>query len=44
MNRDDVLTTLFGEFQDLMACDAIRNGFAEEKKRKLTQEEMYELE
>lgn len=44
MDSQAVRTMRFGEFQDLMACDAIYNGFAVEKKRKLTQEEMLELE
>lgn len=46
MDKEDVLNTVFGEFQDLMTCDAISHGLAEEvaKKKKLTQEEMYELE
>lgn len=44
MTRNDVLTTRFGEFQDLMACDAVYHGVAVEKKPKLTQEEMLELE
>lgn len=46
MNREDVLNTVFGEFQDLMTCEAIYMGFAEEveRKRQLTQEEMYMLE
>ena len=46
MSTEDVLNTPFGEFQDLMTCDAIYHGFAEEvaKKKKLTQEEMLLLE
>lgn len=46
MDKEDVLNTVFGEFQDLMTCDAIANGLAEEvaKKKKLTQEEMLMLE
>lgn len=46
MDKEDVLNTVFGEFQDLMTCDAISHGLAKEvaKKKKLTQEEMYELE
>lgn len=46
MNREDVLHTTFGELQDLMTCDAIAHGLAEEvtKKKKLTQEEMLMLE
>lgn len=44
MSAEDVLCMRFGEFQDLMACDAIFRGVAEEKAAQLTQEEMYELE
>ena len=46
MDKDDVLNTVFGEFQDLMTCDAISHGLADEvaKKKKLTQEEMLMLE
>lgn len=45
MNREEVLGTRFSEFQDLLACDAIAKGFAEEiERKKRTQEEMYELE
>lgn len=46
MDKEDVLNTTFGELQDLMTCDAIYHGLAEEvaKKKKLTQEEMLMLE
>lgn len=46
MDKEDVLNTVFGEFQDLMTCDAISHGLADEvaKKKKLTQEEMLMLE
>lgn len=44
MDGRAVRTMRFGEFQDLLACNAIYRGVAVEKKRKLTQEEMYELE
>lgn len=44
MSGDAVRTMRFGELQDLLACDAIYNGTAIEKKKKLSQEEMYELE
>lgn len=46
MSSEDVLNTTFGEMQDLMTCDAICHGLAEEvaKKKKLTQEEMLLLE
>ncbi len=46
MDKEDVLNTVFGEFQDLMMCDAISHGLADEvaKKKKLTQEEMLMLE
>lgn len=46
MDPEDVLNTPFGELQDLLTCDAIYHGFAEEvaKKKKLTQEEMLALE
>lgn len=46
MDNDDVLNTTFGEFMDLLTCDAISSGFANEvaKKKKLTQEEMLALE
>ena len=46
MDKDEVLNTVFGEFQDYMTCDAIYHGFAEEvaAKKKLTQEEMLALE
>lgn len=42
MRREEVLSMRFGEFQDLMACDAVYHGLAEEvvKKPKLSQEEM----
>ena len=46
MDKEDVLNTVFGELQDLMTCDAIYHGLAEEvaKKKKLTREEMLMLE
>jgi hypothetical protein len=44
MDGGAVRTMRFGEFQDLLACDAIYNGTAVEKKKKLNQEEMLELE
>lgn len=46
MDKDDVLNTTFGEFMDLLTCDAISSGYATEvaKKKKLTQEEMLMLE
>lgn len=46
MTKEDVLHTTFGELQDLMTCDAITHGLAEEvaPKKKLTQEEMLMLE
>ena len=34
----------FGEFQDLLACDAIYNGIAIEKEQKMTQEEMWDID
>ena len=46
MSREDVLNTRFSELQDLMTCDAVYHGLAEEveKKKKLTQDEMLMLE
>lgn len=46
MDKEAVLNTVFGELQDLMTCDAIYHGLAEEvaKKKKLSQEEMLALE
>lgn len=46
MDSEEVLNTVFGEMQDLMVCDAIYHGLAEEvaKKKKMTQEEMLMLE
>lgn len=42
MSRAEILATRFGEFQDLIACQAIAKGDAVERK-KLSQEEMYAL-
>ena len=46
MNKEDVLYTTFGELQDLLTCDAITHGLADEvaPKKKLSQEEMLALE
>lgn len=46
MDKDDVLNMVFGEMQDLMTCDAICHGLAEEvaEQKQLTQEEMLMLE
>ena len=46
MNKEDVLYTTFGEMQDLLTCDAIAHGLADEvaPKKKLSQEEMLALE
>ncbi len=44
MHREQVLGMRFGELQDLMACDGIYHGMLEEVEKKLTQEQMYELE
>jgi hypothetical protein len=31
MSRQDTLSTLYGEFMDLLSCDAISHGTAKEK-------------
>lgn len=40
MSAEETLNTRWGLFLDLMACMAIDNGGAEEKKKKLTQEQI----
>ena len=40
MNAEETLNTRWGLFLDLMSCSAIDNGGAEEKKKKLTQEQI----
>lgn len=44
MGRQEILNTRMGEFLDLTACLAIYNGGAEEKKKKLTFDEIMRLE
>lgn len=45
MQKQEILCTTFGEMQDMISCEAIAHGFAEEDRApELTQEEMLELE
>ena len=45
MTRGDTLSTVYGEFLDLLACDAITQGQAKQKKpkRKMTFDEFISL-
>lgn len=45
MSRDETMTTRYGEFLDLMACDAIMNGKAKYKrpKKKMNHDEMLKV-
>lgn len=40
MNEEEILNTRWGLFLDMMACAAIDSGGADEKKKKLSQEDI----
>lgn len=45
MNRQEIMNTNYGEFLDLLACDAVMNGFEKQKKkRRVSIEEMLDIE
>lgn len=44
MGRQEILNTRMGEFLDLTACLAIYNGGAEEKKKKMSFDEVMALQ
>ena len=45
MTREETMATLYGEFMDLMACDAITRGGAKYKRprRRMNHEEMLKV-
>jgi hypothetical protein len=43
MSKAEILVTTVGEMSDMIACHAIENGLAKEKKQKMTFDEMLSL-
>lgn len=43
MSRREILHTRRGEMLDILACNAIYNGSLQEKKKKLTYDEIMDL-